>query len=101
MRRADSNGNDGRNTPPAVTAEADLIALQALAWVLGDQLRAERLLALTGLDADQLRARAGSPEILAATIDFLCNHEPDLLACAEALGLSPEELARIGERLTA
>lgn len=92
MRRADSNGNGAAD--PALTA------LQALVWILGDQPRAERLLALTGLDADQLRARADTPEILAAAIDFLLDYEPDLLACAEALGLSPDELARTGERLT-
>jgi hypothetical protein len=67
-------------------------ALQALAWTLGEQGRAERLLALTGLDPAELRARAGDPALLAAVLGFLESHEPDLVACAEALGVAPEAL---------
>jgi hypothetical protein len=32
-------------------------------------------------------------------LDFLCAHEPDLVAAAEALGLAPAELAAIRERI--
>ncbi|MPT48634.1 MAG: DUF3572 family protein [Sphingobium sp.] len=71
---------------------AEIIALQALVWVLGDEDRAARLLALTGLDADQLRAGVDDPAILGAVFDFLAAHEPDLLACADWLGLAPEKL---------
>lgn len=86
MRFPDENGNgDGPEAAP-------IIALRALAWVLEDQARADRLLALTGLDAAQLRARAADPAIGVATLDFLGGHEPDLIACAGALGLSPERL---------
>jgi hypothetical protein len=35
---------------------ADVLALAALGWVLQDESRAERLLALTGLTPDELRA---------------------------------------------
>ena len=34
--------------------------------------------ALTGLDSDELRARAGDPALLAAVLGFLAAHEPDL-----------------------
>jgi hypothetical protein len=34
-------------------------------------------------------------------LDFLCAHEPDLLAAAGALGVSPAELAQARERLPA
>jgi hypothetical protein len=39
--------------------------------------------------------------MLCAVLDFLCAHEPDLIACAEALGLDPVDLARARERLEA
>jgi hypothetical protein len=86
----------------ALTNDADsALALRALAWTLGEPARAERLLALTGLDAGELRARAGEPALLAATIGFLENHEADLMACAEAIGTGPEALVAVRRRLEA
>lgn len=68
------------------------LALSALAWTLADQNRAERLLALTGLTPAGLRARAGESAMLAAVLGFLEGHEPDLVACAEALEVPPAAL---------
>ena len=65
------------------------LALSALGWTLSDGARAERLLALTGLTPDDLRTRIAEPSVLAATLAFLEAHEPDLLACAEAIGVKP------------
>lgn len=75
------------------------LALSALAWILSDGARAERLLALTGLDADELRARATDPTLLAAVLGFLAQHEPDLTACADALGVAPEALVAAQRKL--
>lgn len=75
------------------------VALQALGWTLSDDQRAERFLALTGLTPDTLRGSAGSPAVLAGVIRFLEAHEPDLLACAEALKTSPAALVEAGRRL--
>lgn len=77
---------------PPVETNAEAIALQALVWTLGDPARAARLLDLTGLDPAGLRARAGEPVLLAATLGFLEAHEPDLVACAEALSIKPADL---------
>ena len=74
------------------TNDADAVALRALGWTLSEDMRASRLLALTGLTPETLRARVNEPALLAATLRFLESHEPDLLACAEALGLTPLEL---------
>ncbi|MDQ3139914.1 MAG: DUF3572 domain-containing protein [Pseudomonadota bacterium] len=65
----------------------DAVALAALGWIVGDSARADRLLALTGLDPDGLRARLDEPALLAAILRFLESYEPDLVACAEALDL--------------
>ena len=51
-----------------------------------------RLLSLTGLDPDDLRQRAAEPEVLVAVLRFLEDHEPDLLAVADTLGMKPQEL---------
>ena len=77
---------------PRVETNMEALALQALVWTLGDSARASRLLDLTGLDPAELRARAGEPALLAATLGFLEAHEPDLVACAEALGVKPMDL---------
>lgn len=72
--------------------DATAIGLNALVWVLTDDGRAARLLSLTGLTPDRLRAGAGEPETLAAVLRFLEAHEPDLVACAEGVGVEPARL---------
>ncbi len=72
--------------------DADVLGLQALVWTIGEPDRASRLIAVTGLDPDDLRARAGEPAVLAAVIGYLESYEPDLVACASALNVSPEAL---------
>jgi len=69
------------------------LALRALVWTLSEPDRATRLLDVTGLTPTDLRARADEPAVLAATLAFLEAHEPDLIACAEALEVRPEDLA--------
>jgi hypothetical protein len=68
------------------------LALDALVWTLSEPARASRLLDSTGLDPSELRARAGDPALLAATLGFLEAYEPDLIACADALGIAPTAL---------
>lgn len=73
-------------------AQAQVLALHALGWVLSDGDRAQRLLALTGLTPDALRGGLGDPSMLGAVLDFLASHEPDLIAAADALGVEPRAL---------
>jgi len=63
-----------------------------MVWTLSEPERALRLLDITGLTPTDLRTRASDPIVLAATLGFLENHEPDLIACAEALGAAPGAL---------
>ncbi len=74
------------------TNDSEALALAALAATLTDERRARRFLDLTGLDVEELRARAGERSLLAATLAFLENHEPDLVAVAQAIGTTPESL---------
>ncbi len=83
-----------RNLAPTSAEDRAALALRALAFVLSDERRAQRFLDLTGLTPDGLRAAIGEEGTHRAVIDFLCAHEPDLVAAAEALGLAPEVLLR-------
>lgn len=68
---------------------------------MGDDSRASRLLALTGLTPDDLRTRADEPAVLVAVLRFLEDHEPDLIAVAAALDLKPQELVAARSALEA
>jgi hypothetical protein len=68
------------------------LALNALAATLSDERRARRFLDLTGIGTDELRGRAGQPDLLSALLGFLEAHEPDLLAVSNEIGIEPDAL---------
>jgi hypothetical protein len=80
--------------------DAAAIALQALGWVLSDGPRAERFLSLTGLTPEELRAGLGEPAVQGAVLDFLANHEADLVNAAFALDISPEAIVAARRELS-
>ncbi len=77
---------------PETNDDAPTLALRALVWCLDDSRRADRLLALTGLTTNDLRARAAEPTLQAAVLGFVESYEPDLIACADALDVQPQRL---------
>ena len=79
--------------------DATALALAALGWTVSDVNRAHRLLDMTGLTPTDLRARAGDPSVLAAVLGFLEAYEPDLIACAEAIGSQPAALVAARAKL--
>jgi hypothetical protein len=87
MNRDDSNG-------------ADTLALNALVWVLHEPDRADRFLALTGLQGDDIRGRINDPALLDGVLAFLEAHEPDLVACARTLDVTPAALLGARETLS-
>lgn len=82
----DSSSSQTAHRPPEV------LALEALGWALADERRAERLLSLTGLTPDRLRHGIEDRGMQAAVLEFLANHEPDLILAADALGTTPEAM---------
>lgn len=88
--------------PPPYTGAPDeeTTALVAIGWIVSDPARADRLLALTGLDADGLRGALHDRATLAALMGVLVDHEPDLLACAQETGLDPAHIAASRQGLT-
>ena len=83
----------------SLPVDPSALALTALAWVLADERREQRFLDLTGLAPDDLRARIGTAEIQLSVLDFLCAHEPDLVAAADDLGVAPTDIAAARESL--
>lgn len=77
------------------------MAFQALAWALMDEARAERLLSLTGLTPDGLRGSINERGTQAAILSFLEAYEPDLIACAAVIGVSPAVLVQARQELEA
>ena len=76
-----------------------MLALGALGWALADEKRAERLLSLTGLTPDRLRNGLSDRGVQAAVLEFLANHEPDLVLAADALDATPGALVAAAQEL--
>ena len=81
------------------TLDASAMAFQALAWALMEESRAERLLSLTGLTPEGLRGSVMERSTQAAILSFLEAYEPDLVACAEVIGVSPVVLVNARQEL--
>jgi hypothetical protein len=79
-------------SPETVEDNSFTLALSALGWALSGPERTDRMLALTGIEPEDLRRRVSDPQLLAAILGFVEAHEPDLIACAEAVGVKPEAL---------
>jgi hypothetical protein len=81
------------------TNDEEALALGALGWTLSEDARAQRLVALTGLTPAGMRESLADRPFLAAVLRFLEGHEPDLVGCADALGVSPAALVAAREAL--
>jgi hypothetical protein len=73
---------------------AEILALEALAWLAADPGGIGRFLAASGVDAADLRSAAGSPGLAVAILDFMLTHEDLLLAFCETSGTKVSALHR-------
>ena len=79
--------------PPQLGPErAEILGLEALAWLVGDPAGLERFLAASGVDGAELRAAAGSTGLTVAILEFLLANEDLLLSFCESAGTSPAAL---------
>jgi hypothetical protein len=69
---------------------AQTLALQAIAFIAGDDELLERFIALSGCGLDQLKHRMADPAFLGGVLDFLLADETSLLAFTAATELAPE-----------
>lgn len=68
---------------------AEILALEALGWLAGEEDGIQRFLGQSGIEAGDLRDGAGTPEMNAAVLDFLLAHEDLLLRFCEAASVEP------------
>lgn len=76
--------------PATMNAEAaEGLAIAALGHIAADPVLLPRFLAITGIEAGQIRQAAREPGFLAGVLQFLMAHEPTLSAFCEASGHAP------------
>jgi hypothetical protein len=69
---------------------AEMLALQALGWIAGQEEMSSAMLGASGAGVDDLRERAGDPEFLGFVLDFLLSDEQALLAFCEDAQIKPD-----------
>lgn len=73
--------------PSSPTPPAEVLALQALAWIAADEDRLSRFLALSGATPDEVRAQAQDPAFLAGLLDHLLSEDALVIGFCDAAGL--------------
>jgi hypothetical protein len=79
--------------------DPETLALRVLARIAMAEDLLPRFLALTGLDAAELKARAGEPQLLGSVLDFILFDEALVLRLADELEVKPEAFAKARSRL--
>ena len=74
------------------SSAAQTLALKALTHLAGDREDLLRFLNISGLEPDDLKQRAGDPELLAAVIDFLLSDEALCTGFLAAEKIDPKTL---------
>ena len=69
--------------------QAEVVALEALAFLALESDRLGRFLGLTGTGPEQVRDRYSDPEFLAGVLDHVLSDETLLIAFVEERGLDP------------
>ncbi|MBI1262301.1 MAG: DUF3572 family protein [Rhizobiales bacterium] len=69
---------------------AELIAIQALGFLAGDEDLLGAFLDLSGLAGDELRERATEPAFLVSVLDFILMEDERVLRFCESTGMDPQ-----------
>jgi len=70
-----------------MAVQADVVALQALGWLAGQEDILGTFMGASGLAPSDLRTRAAEPEFLASVLDFLLMDDAWIVAFCDAAGL--------------
>ncbi|MEL6919419.1 MAG: DUF3572 domain-containing protein [Pseudomonadota bacterium] len=76
------------------------IAVAALSWIAADGEQISRFMALTGVEAGQIREAAAEPGFLAGVLEFLLGHEPTLMRFCDENDVAPTVIQRAHQRLS-
>lgn len=85
---------DSRKPQPIGPEAAQALAIKALGFIASDPTLLPRFLAITGIDASQIRAAASQPGFLAGVLQFILAHEPTLLQFAAQAEIDPSDIGR-------
>ena len=89
-RRRDHSARASRLTRD----EAETLAIQAVAFLAGQEDHFLRFVALTGTSVDTVRESLGDAAVLGAVLDFVLADEALVVAFCAASGLAPDLPAR-------
>lgn len=84
-----SRNPTGVGAPTVGRGDAEALAIEALGFVASDPVLMPRFLAMSGIEAEQIRRAAAEPGFLAGVLGFLLGHEPSLMAFCAATGADP------------
>jgi hypothetical protein len=72
---------------------AEVLALDALGWMVADEALLPQFLEATGMSPDDIRNRAGEPDMLLAVLDFLMGDDARIIGFSTATGRAPAATA--------
>lgn len=75
-------------------AAAEQIGVEGLTFIASDPQLLQRFLAITGIEAADIRRAAATPGFLAGVLQFITAHEPTLMQFAEASGRDPASVTK-------
>lgn len=78
---------------PQTIEQAEALAIRALTFIASDPELLPRFLAITGIEAGDIRHAAREPGFLAGVLQFVLAHEPTLMRFAEEAGVAPSAAA--------
>ena len=83
-----------RNYLGMTPENAEILAINAVTFILSDEDIAPRFMAMTGADITQVKSNITDPTFLVGVLDFLLAFEPDLLAFCAEYSLNDEDPMR-------
>jgi hypothetical protein len=78
---------------------AELLAIQALAFIAEEPERLNSFLSITGIELGAIRDAAREPGFLAGVLEHMLGDESLLLAFADGTGIDPAAIARARQAL--
>jgi hypothetical protein len=78
----------------STATNAETVALQALAFIAGDEGILNAFMASSGCSLDELKGSAGDPAFLGGILDFLLQDDGNVLEFCRSAGLEPSDLFR-------
>jgi Protein of unknown function (DUF3572) len=85
--------------PPYSPQTAEMLAVQALAFIAEDDGRLSGFIASTGIAVQSIRDAAREPKFLAGLLEHILADENLLIAFAASAGIDPAEVARARQAL--